>query len=111
LWEGKRSNAGLSKFARWAVDINEDHHNLTEIMDWIYATVNWYSNESHFRKILEDEFFDWYQKRRLLKYTLFEYELYLLAGKNKPKIAWEDLTDSTIEHILPQNPDKDSLWL
>lgn len=24
---------------------------------------------------------------------------------------WEDLTDSTIEHILPQNPDGNSNWL
>jgi len=46
-----------------------------------------------------------------LKYTLFEYELHLLQGKNKPKLNWEDLTDSTIEHILPQNPNENSSWL
>ncbi|MBL0286753.1 MAG: HNH endonuclease [Bacteroidetes bacterium] len=49
--------------------------------------------------------------RRLLKYSLFEYELWLLKDKNKPKLNWEDLTDATIEHILPQTPDADSVWL
>src|SRR5690606_2239181 len=48
--------------------------------------------------------------KRLLKYTLFEYELFLLDGKNPPKLKWEDLTDSTIEHILPQNPASRSIW-
>jgi hypothetical protein len=110
LWEGKRSNAGISKFARWADDIYKKRQNLLTITDWIYATVNWYSNENKFRKSLETKG-GWYQKRRLLKYTLFEYELYLLSGKNPPKITWDDLTDSTIEHILPQTPAPNSIWL
>ena len=36
---------------------------------------------------------------------------FYLKEKNAPKINWEELSDSTIEHILPQNPDKDSMWL
>lgn len=60
---------------------------------------------------MHENFFEWYQFRRLLKYTLFEYELWLLNGKNKPKLNWEDLTDSTIEHILPQTPEQNSDWL
>ena len=60
---------------------------------------------------MNEDFFEWYHFRRLLKYTLFEYELFLLKGKNKPKLNWEDLTDSTIEHILPQNPDVNSNWI
>lgn len=111
LWEGKRSNAGLSKFYRWADDIFTLKYSLKTVTEWIYGTINWYSNENSFRKSLQDNFFDWYQWRRLLKYTLFEYELWLLKGKNKPKLEWEDLSDSTIEHILPQTPEKDSEWL
>lgn len=110
LWEGKRSNAGLSKFYRWADDIFTSRHSVRSVTDWIYGTINWYSPENSFRKALNDDFFDWYQHRRLLKYTLFEYELFLLQGKNKPKLNWEDLTDSTIEHILPQNPGLNSNW-
>lgn len=111
LWEGKRSNAGLSKFYRWADDVFSSKHSLKSVTDWIYGTINWYSPENGFRKSLTEDFFGWYHYRRLLKYTLFEYELFILKGKNKPKLNWEDLTDSTIEHILPQNPDSNSNWL
>jgi len=111
LWEGKRSNAGLSKFYRWADDVFSSKYSLKSVTDWIYGTINWYSDENGFRKSLTEDFFGWYHYRRLLKYTLFEYELFLLEGKNKPKLNWEDLTDSTIEHILPQNPDSNSNWL
>lgn len=110
LWEGKRSNAGISQFYRWADDIFSSKHSIKSIIEWVYGTINWYSNENYFRKSLKEDFFGWYQHRRLLKYTLFEYELYLLNDKNKSKIKWEDLTDSTIEHILPQNPDPNSEW-
>ena len=111
LWEGKRSNAGLSKFYRWADDVFTSRHSIKSVTEWIYGTINWYSPENGFRKSLTEGFFEWYQYRRLLKYTLFEYELFLLQGKNKPKLNWEDLTDSTIEHILPQSPDVNSNWL
>ncbi len=111
LWEGKRSNAGLSKFYRWADDIFTSKHSLKSVTEWIYGTINWYSPENGYRKSLTEDFFEWYQHRRLLKYTLFEYELFLLKGKNKPKLNWEDLSDSTIEHILPQNPDANSNWI
>lgn len=110
LWEGKRSNAGLSKFYRWANDIFTSKHSIQSVTEWIYGTISWYSPENNFRKSLIEDFFDWYHQRRLLKYTLYEYELFLLKGKNKPKLNWEDLTDSTIEHILPQNPDVNSNW-
>ncbi|MCC6571595.1 MAG: DUF262 domain-containing protein, partial [Chitinophagales bacterium] len=111
LWEGKRSNAGLSKFYRWADDVFTSSHPLNSVTEWIYGTINWYSPENGFRKSLTEDFHEWYHYKRLLKYTLFEYELFLLQGKNKPKLHWEDLTDSTIEHILPQNPDANSNWL
>ena len=110
LWEGKRSNAGLSKFYRWANDIFTSKHSIQSVTEWIYGTISWYSPENNFRRSLIEDFFDWYHQRRLLKYTLYEYELFLLKGKNKPKLNWEDLTDSTIEHILPQNPDVNSNW-
>lgn len=111
LWEGKRSNAGLSTFYRWADDIHNSNVSIRSVTEGIYGTIKWYSPESAFRKSLTEDFFDWYHHKRLLKYTLFEYELWLLDGRNPPKIDWEDLSDSTIEHILPQNPDPNSEWL
>ncbi|MGL4983067.1 MAG: DUF262 domain-containing protein [Treponemataceae bacterium] len=111
LWEGKRSNAGITSFYRWADEVFSSQYNLTDVTEWIYGTINWYSNENNFRQSLLEDFFEWYSYRRLLKYTLFEYELFLLKGKSTPKLNWEDLSDSTIEHILPQNPNKNSNWL
>lgn len=113
LWSGKRSNAGLSKFYRWADDIFSKRHSAESVTDWILGTINWYSNENSFRKELQEEFYDWYHLRRLLRYTLYEFELWLLKSEGKgakPKLAWSDLTDATFEHILPQNPDENSEW-
>lgn len=113
LWEGKRSNTGLSKFYRWADDVFENKENLETISNWIKGLINWYSNENGFRKELSEDFYSWYHWRRLLKYTLYEYELHILSAEGKgakPKLAWSDLSDATLEHILPQNPDENSLW-
>ena len=112
LWEGKRSNAGLSKFYRWADDVFGSKCPIKTVTDSIYGTINWYSPENDFRKSLTESLkIKWYYNKRLLKYTLFEYELFLLGGKNKPKLTWGELTDSSIEHILPQNPDENSNWM
>lgn len=113
LLSGKRSNTGLSKFYRWADDIFSKRHSVESITDWILGTINWYSNENNFRKYLCEDFYGWYHWRRLLRYTLYEYELWLLQNEgkgSKPKLAWQDLTDATFEHILPQNPKEDSVW-
>ena len=48
LWEGKRSNAGLSKFYRWADDIFSSKHSIHSVTEWIYGTINWYSPENGF---------------------------------------------------------------
>ena len=113
LWQGKRSNTGLSKFHKWADDIFSKKQSLETIIDLIIGTIEWYSSEHHFRKELQEEPFDWYHCRRLLKYTLYEYELWLLNSEGKganPKLAWSDLSDATLEHILPQNPKDNSYW-
>lgn len=113
LWEGKRSNTGLSKFYKWADDVFSSRQSLDTVIDWILGTINLYSNENRFRKELDEEPYEWFYWRRLLKYTLYEYELYLLDTEGKgstPKLAWRDLSDATIEHILPQNPKENSYW-
>ncbi|MCD8416083.1 DUF262 domain-containing HNH endonuclease family protein [Tenacibaculum dicentrarchi] len=112
LWEGKRSNTGLSTFYKWASEIHSNKQSIEDVINWIYGTINWYSNENKFRTEVVTVS-NWYSWRRLLKYTLFEYELWLLKDEGKdntPKLIWSDLSDSTIEHILPQNPKEDSIW-
>lgn len=114
MWAGKRSNTGLSKFYNWSNDILYEKHSIETVTNWILGTINWYSYENIFRLQLKEELFSWYHNRRLLKYTLYEYELWLLKSEgkgNSPKLQWSDLTDATLEHILPQNPKADSQWL
>lgn len=113
LWSGKRSNSGISSFYRWADEVFSNKHTVEKVTELILGAINWYSNENDFRKGLREDFYDWYHWRRLLKYTLFEYELWLLdlEGKgSKPKLEWRDLSDATLEHILPQNPSENSGW-
>jgi len=112
LWEGKRSNTGLSTFYKWAFDIHNNKVSIISVTDWIYGAINWYSDEKKFRNEVKT-ISNWYSWKRLLKYTLYEYELSLLKSKEKnkePELKWKDLSDSTIEHILPQNPKENSNW-
>jgi len=112
LFEGRRSNAGKTSFYRWAFDVYSKAKALPEIKDSVYGLVLHYATEDNFNDWISEPN-DWYAYRRLLRYTLFEYELHLLIeeGKNMaPALTWEQLGDSTIEHILPQNPDKKSRW-
>ncbi len=112
LFEAKRSNTGMSQFFRWANLLIENKSDIEEITKWINNTIHWYSPEDKFQSEVKRKQ-NWYIKRRMLKYTLFEFELYLLKkeGKNqKSRLNWGDLSDSTIEHILPQTVDKNSEW-
>ena len=116
LWSDKRSHTGKSNFYRWAHDFFHKKYNLDSILEEIAGLVNYHSNESGFRKNLQDGPNDWYSHwhhRRLLKYTLYEYELWLLEFEGKsaaPKLAWSDLNDASLEHILPQSPENNSAW-
>lgn len=113
LWEGKRSNAGISAFYRWGNELFTNKYSIKAITDWVKNLVNWYSDEDNFTNHVNGTF-NWYENYpRLLRYTLYEYELYLLEveGKgHKPKLAWKDLTPATFEHIYPQTPKRNSQW-
>ena len=73
LWEGKRSNTGMSQLYRWADDVFTSKHTLKSVTEWIYGTINWYSHENNFRKSLTEDIFEWYHHRRLLKYGIVGY--------------------------------------
>jgi hypothetical protein len=114
LFEGKRSNAGKSKFHRWADDVFKGRHSLKEVISSIYRLLDEYSDEVTFLS-WNTKPQNWYGHRNLLRYTLYEYELHLLEteGKGKaPSLSWDQLMSiSTIEHVLPQTPAIDSDWL
>jgi len=112
LFERRRSNAGITSLYRWGKEVLQQEYPISDILAWMYETILNYSSEKVFIEGIEKPF-GWYWRRRLLRYTLFEYELHLLEeeGKGqKPRIEWKDLSDSTIEHILPQNPESSSDW-
>lgn len=112
LYRGRRSNAGKSNFHRWGWEIRKDSQTISNVTTWVHELTRYYHPESEFisaNALLDD----WYSRRRLLRYTLYEFELKLLKDEGKgakPKLAWDDLSDSTIEHILPQNPKPNSHW-
>lgn len=113
LWERRRSNAGKSNFYRWGKEYLANQIGTDDLVASISNLTNYYSPQTDFVESISKAR-DWYAIRNALKYTLFEYEKSLLHdkyGSIAPKITWEDLAnESTIEHILPQDPKKGSKW-
>ncbi len=112
LYRGRRSNAGKSNFHRWGWEIREGSQKIADVTGWIHELTRYYHPESEFNTG-NAPLDDWYSGRRLLRYTLYEFELKLLEEEGKgarPKLAWKDISDSTIEHILPQTPGEQSHW-
>jgi hypothetical protein len=112
LFNGRRSNAGKSSFFRWGSEILQNPEKLPGVVASVCALTRYYASEESF--INENgKPTNWYSARNLLKYTLFEYELHLLSTEGRgmvPNLTWKQLSDSTIEHILPQTPDEESYW-
>lgn len=114
LFEGKRSNAGKSRFHRLADDLFKGPRSAKDVAAEVYGLTDVYSSPKFFNE-WNSRPENWYVHRGLLRYTLYEYELHLLKteGKGKaPALRWEQLMlDSSIEHVLPQNPSEGSEWL
>ena len=112
ITERRRSDAAKSAFYHLAYRLFRGEIELSHIIDRINRLIGHYSPTSTFHAFLEESS-DWYVYRRQLKYTLFEYEIFLLdsEGKGKkPRLSWSDLDESTIEHIMPQTPRRKSQW-
>lgn len=112
LFEGKRSNAGVSNFYRWASKTFRQQSSIQDVVKGINWLINYYASDKSFIEDISKPS-DWYSSRKLLRYTLFEYELHLLSSEGKgkkPHLKWEDIKDSTFEHILPQTPAENSSW-
>lgn len=112
LYNGRRSNAGKSSFYRWGYEIFTQPKTIRDVISNVDKLTRYYASEESF---LEEntKIGNWYGKRHLLRYTLFEYELHLLSTEGQAKqpfLTWEQLSDSTVEHILPQTPLEESHW-
>lgn len=114
LAQGKRSNAGKSSFYRWGKSLYEREVRITNITNDIYRLIRYYAPEEVFIEQMKKPT-NWYIRKVWLRYTLFEYEKFLLDSESKgqkPRITWTDLLkDSTLEHILPQTPEENSHWM
>jgi hypothetical protein len=111
LYEGRRGNAGKSSFYRWGQEIFTQNQTISNVIVWVYELTRYYAAEKSFTE--DNAHPDKWYGTRCLKYTLFEYELHLLKTEGhgkQPHLTWEQLSDSTIEHILPQTPDDGSHW-
>ncbi|MHB1458208.1 MAG: DUF262 domain-containing protein [Armatimonadota bacterium] len=111
LYNGRRSNTGISSFYRWGDEVFTRIQSLRNVIGSVYFLIRYYAPDESFASGNAKPA-NWYGARHRLRYTLFEYELYLLEieGKKHPNLTWEQLNDSTIEHILPQTPDAKSHW-
>ncbi len=65
-----------------------------------------FTRDKLYNKVWEsgNGFYDW----RVLRYFLYEYELYLQkkSGNKENKLHWDQVNSETVEHIYPQNPDR-----
>lgn len=112
IFEGKRSNAGCSSLFGKAHELYNEKSEIPTITREVDGLILYYAPEESFKEQAEKPF-AWYPSR-LLRYTLFEYEIHRLEehGHNRaPEIRWEALNDTTIEHIFPQTPEEKSQWL
>jgi len=114
LMDGKRSNAGKTALFRLGWELFHEPGLIDRIITRIYGLIPLYVIPGSFSEQVNRPC-KWYNRRHLLKYTLFEYEQHLLDEYHEmrsPQIGWDELAlDSTIEHILPQNPEPDSEWM
>lgn len=104
-YERKRSNAGQSSLFKFGFDVYHEKITHQEAYIDVHKLLLLYSPNKEFIKDAKAEV-DWYGWYGL-KYLLYEYELYLAAGK-PVLMDWvylqkKDKQDS-VEHILPQTP-------
>jgi len=110
-WEGRRSNAGETRFIRLGYDFYHGQAKLTEVCVEIRSRAFDYLSNTGFSEGFtispENNFYHWSG----IRYLLLEYEIHLSSGRGV-EIDWQTLQtypDRTIEHILPQTP-TDDYW-
>ena len=113
LFDRRRSDAGKSSFYYWGSQVMAQDRELRDVIRQVHDLTRYYSSEESFNTANAAPG-NWYGTKHRLRYTLFEYELHLLDTEGhgvQPHLKWEQLGDSTIEHILPQAPREDSHWM
>jgi uncharacterized protein with ParB-like and HNH nuclease domain len=107
---GNRADTGQSALFKLAYNFHNGIIAYEKLEFEIRVILNSYSKHDAYEKFWDFDPInnDWYHWGAL-KYLLYEFEEYL-AGKNPVQLAWDFFSDkpleNTIEHILPQTPDK-----
>jgi uncharacterized protein with ParB-like and HNH nuclease domain len=118
----QRSNYRSSEFYNVSRDLYYGHRTIDEIIKSLNARLAFTFNDdgsfkvnafaefigNKFKYGAKDGYYGWFG----IRYFLYEYEQFLFgkAKNNTPKITWEKFVNQqdmiSIEHILPQTPDK-----
>lgn len=106
----RRANAGQTTLFKVGHELFHGRASLDASLTQIRGLLLYYAPTSEFMKTLEEPA-DWYG-RYSLTYFLYEYEAHLASERGEaPKLEWTSFYRSdkkkTIEHILPQTPDRD----
>ena len=100
-----RSDNGLVEIAREGNKLRRDPNGFDKAMRNMRAHLYWRCNNKEYRALFQQhkDRGRWYGWKGL-RYLLYEYEHHRAAQRKvTPKIGWGALTNSSIEHILPQN--------
>jgi hypothetical protein len=105
----RRANAGQTTLFKLGHDLFHGRTSLDAALAQIRGLLLYYAPTTEFMKTLEEPA-DWYG-RYSLTYFLYEYEAYLAGERGEaPKLEWTSFYGSdkkkTIEHVLPQTPDR-----
>ena len=110
LFKGTSSTFAQPKFYWLAGCLCGNWIPVDGIVNHVYGLICRYLSEEVFRGNMKTPSLWYPDRRRILKYILFEYESHLCAQGAEMKIKWENVNDSTIEHILPQTLAEGSRW-
>lgn len=106
----KRSNTGQSTLFHWGYELYIGQPNPENGPNHIAGLLHYYAPESEFLSRFELGRMNWYNWYGL-KYFLYEFEEHLASEHGLPiQMPWSYLVKKdrteTVEHILPQTPDK-----
>lgn len=110
----RRANTGESTLRRLAYQMYSEGRSFDDVVDDLRGTLFYYCPDHEFEQAfeLDETENDWYRWTGL-KYFLYEFELHLADGQ-AVQMTWDDVEgkglENTIEHILPQTPDRRLYW-
>lgn len=108
--EEYRSNAARARLFRIGSDVWREGLKINETLARVLNIASDFLSDGRFRQLMQEPKKNWYWWIGL-RYFLYEYEEDRAhEGGKAPMIGWEFFRthpDTTVEHILPQTPDKE----